>query len=61
MLNYASISLGGGAQHGRMLIDTINDARNGKDVPEFVALPIFEVKKENAQEFYDEHYKNYSN
>lgn len=51
-----SISLGGGALHGRMLIDSINDLRNGKEVPKIVALPTQEVTKENAQQFYDEVY-----
>ncbi len=52
----ASISLGGGAVHGRLLIDMIADLNEGVKLPKLVGLPPEEITAENAQAFYDATY-----
>ncbi len=52
-----SISLGSGKMHGRQLIETIDELRNGKKLPKMNYLPIIPVTKDNAQSFYDEVFK----
>ncbi len=52
----ASISLGGGAEHGRMIIDMIAELASGGELDKITALPASEITAENAQEFYDATY-----
>jgi len=52
----SSVSLGGGAVHGKMLIDIADNFRNDveQDVDQF--MPITVIDSANAQEYYDEQY-----
>lgn len=51
-----SLSLGGGADHGRKLIDLALELINGNTIEYAQPLPITHVTAENAQSFYDQVY-----
>lgn len=51
-----TISLGGGADHGRQLIDLTIRALNGEELEYEQGLPILPISIENAQEYYDTTY-----
>lgn len=51
-----SLSLGGGAAHGRKLIDLSLELLSGNEIEYAQSLPITHVTTENAQSFYDEVY-----
>ncbi|WP_300342618.1 sugar ABC transporter substrate-binding protein [Nesterenkonia sp.] len=50
----ASISLGGGRQHGRTLVDITADLLNGEDVEPDQYMPIEVIDASNAEEYYEE-------
>ena len=52
----SSVSLGGGAKHGEMLIDIADDFRNGVEQEKEQYMPITVIDSSNAQEYYDEQY-----
>lgn len=52
----ASVSLGGGAVHGEMLIDIADNFRNDVDQDVDQYMPITVIDSTNAQDYYDEHY-----
>ena len=52
----ASIGLGGGASHGRSLIDMALTLLDGGTVPRLVSLPITPVTRENAQAYFDHYF-----
>ena len=52
----SSVSLGGGAKHGEMLIDIADNFRNGVEQEKEQYMPITVIDSSNAQEYYDEQY-----
>lgn len=54
----SSVSLGGGAKHGEMLIDIAENFREGVDQEKEQYMPITVIDSSNAQEYYDEQYGN---
>ena len=54
----SSVSLGGGAKHGEMLIDIADNFRNGVEQDKEQYMPITVIDSSNAQEYYDEQYGN---
>ena len=54
----SSVSLGGGAKHGEMLIDIAENFREGVDQEIEQYMPITVIDSSNAQEYYDEQYGN---
>ena len=52
----SSVSLGGGAAHGRTLIDIAEKFRNGEEQEKEQYMPITVIDSSNAQEYYDEQY-----
>lgn len=54
----SSVSLGGGAKHGEMLIDIAENFREGVDQEKEQYMPITVIDSANAQEYYDEQYGN---
>ena len=54
----SSVSLGGGAKHGEMLIDIAENFREGVDQDKEQYMPITVIDSSNAQEYYDEQYGN---
>ena len=52
----SSVSLGGGAKHGEMLIDIADNFRNGVEQEKEQYIPITVIDSSNAQEYYDEQY-----
>lgn len=54
----SSVSLGGGAKHGEMLIDIAENFREGVDQEKEQYMPITVIDYSNAQEYYDEQYGN---
>ena len=54
----SSVSLGGGAKHGEMLIDIAENFREGVEQDKEQYMPITVIDSSNAQEYYDEQYGN---
>ena len=54
----SSVSLGGGAKHGEMLIDIAENFREGVDQEKEQYMPITVIDSSNAQEYYDVQYGN---
>lgn len=54
----SSVSLGGGAKHGEMLIDIADNFRNGVEQEKEQYMPITVIDSSNAQEYYDEQYED---
>lgn len=54
----SSVSLGGGAKHGEMLIDIADNFRNGVEQDKEQYMPITVIDSSNAQDYYDEQYGN---
>jgi ribose transport system substrate-binding protein len=52
-----SISLGGGAEHGRLLVDMCIKLIKGETVAKSYPLPILKVDSKNAQKYYDDTFK----
>lgn len=52
----SSVSLGGGAKHGEMLIDIADNFCNGVEQEKEQYMPITVIDSSNAQEYYDEQY-----
>jgi len=52
----SSVSLGGGATHGEMLINIAANFRDGVDQEEDQYMPITVIDASNAQEYYDSHF-----
>lgn len=52
----STVSLGGGAVHGKMLIDIADNFRNNVKQDTDQYMPITVIDAANAQEYYDEHY-----
>jgi ribose transport system substrate-binding protein len=52
----SSVSLGGGAVHGEVLIDIADNFRNGVEQDKEQYMPITVIDSSNAQEYYDEHF-----
>lgn len=52
----SSVSLGGGAVHGRNLIDIADNFWKGVEQEADQYMPITVIDASNAQEYYDEHY-----
>lgn len=52
----SSVSLGGGAVHGEMLIDIADNFRNGVEQDQDQYMPITVIDASNAQEYYDTHF-----
>ena len=52
----SSVSLGGGATHGRMLIDIAGNFRDGVAQETDQYMPITVIDATNAQEYYDSHF-----
>lgn len=52
-----SISVGSGAEHGRILVDLALKLLNEEDVEEFYGMPITPITAENAQSYHDETFK----
>lgn len=50
----SSISLGGGKQHGRTLIDITSDLLEGNEVEKDQYMPITVIDSSNAQEYFDD-------